>query len=250
MSTLASDHASQDRTDARPSGEADGEKGFQGRLKRVVEMIPVAELARRSGLSDPTIRNYLKGVTPSLDRAAKIAQAAGVRLEWLATGRGPMREGEEAEGGPVVVEKPEQVPEGWVVVPERAVTVGAGGARFAVESEQIVSYWAFRRDWLHRQGIEPGRAALVEVAGQSMEPLLRAGDLVLVDLAAAERPFREGLWVVWYGGLVVKHVQPAGEGRLRLVSENRKLYPPEVIELERTPDFRLVGLVRWMARRV
>ncbi len=178
----------------------------------------------------------------------RLSETIGVRLEWLATGRGPMRE--EAEGGPVVVAGPGEVPEGWVAVPERAVTVGAGGVRFSVESEQIVSWWAFRREWLHRQGIEPGRAALVEVAGQSMEPLLRPGDLVLVDLAAAERPFREGLWVVWHGGLLVKHVQPAGRGRLLLVSENRRLFPPEVIELERAPDFRLVGLVRWMARRV
>ncbi|MDR0809247.1 MAG: S24 family peptidase [Gemmobacter sp.] len=39
----------------------------------------------------------------------------------------------------------------------------------------------FRSDWLRREGIQPGKASLVRVRGDSMEPTLRDGAMVLVD---------------------------------------------------------------------
>ncbi len=42
-------------------------------------------------MPEATIRSYLEGKKPVYDKLARIADAAGVSLEWLATGRGPMR---------------------------------------------------------------------------------------------------------------------------------------------------------------
>lgn len=48
----------------------------------------MAELARLTRLSDTSIYNYIADkAAPSLQRAVLIAQAAGVSVEWLATGR-------------------------------------------------------------------------------------------------------------------------------------------------------------------
>ncbi|MCX8145126.1 MAG: helix-turn-helix domain containing protein [Azovibrio sp.] len=61
------------------------------RLRACIGDEPVAAFARRCGMPEATIRSYLEGKKPVYDKLARIADAAGVSLEWLATGRGPMR---------------------------------------------------------------------------------------------------------------------------------------------------------------
>ncbi len=58
-----------------------------------------AELARRVGVGRTAAVLWEKedGTTPSVDHLSVIAIVLGVNFEWLATGRGPMREGEGAE---------------------------------------------------------------------------------------------------------------------------------------------------------
>lgn len=54
------------------------------------------KLARSAGIAPRTLENYRHGRgEPSLSDASRIADVAGVRLEWLATGKGAMRSGEE-----------------------------------------------------------------------------------------------------------------------------------------------------------
>ncbi len=229
------------------------------RLRLIVDQLPVSELSRRTGLSDPTIRNYLKGVKVPIERAAAIARAAGVRLEWLATGEGPMRPGEGsveygAAAPPMVkagesmgpLAEPVAPPAGYVTVPRHAVQAGAGGGRL-ITDEHIVDWWAFREDWLRRQNMRPDRVCLIEVAGDSMEPTIRPGDVVLVDLEAVTL-FREGIWVVWYEGLLLKRLQRLGGGRLKLVSDN-PAYEPIVVEPANGDTFLLVGMVRWIGKK-
>lgn len=50
------------------------------------------------------MRKYLNGSTPGVDKAAQIAEANGVRLEWLATGSGPQRAEAGAPGAAVPVD--------------------------------------------------------------------------------------------------------------------------------------------------
>ncbi|WP_176518680.1 S24 family peptidase [Rhodobacter maris] len=46
---------------------------------------------------------------------------------------------------------------------------------------QVVEKLAFRRDWLTRMGVDPAKAVLVQVQGDSMTPGLHDGDLALID---------------------------------------------------------------------
>lgn len=60
---------------------------FGERLKVAMKGMSNAELARRSGMSETTIRKYLLGkIYPALDSLAIVADACGVSLTWLATG--------------------------------------------------------------------------------------------------------------------------------------------------------------------
>lgn len=51
----------------------------------------VNSFAQSCGVSEGSIRQYLNGTIPRMDKVVQIAKAAQVRLEWLATGEGPMR---------------------------------------------------------------------------------------------------------------------------------------------------------------
>ena len=78
-----------------------------------------------------------------------------------------------------------------------------------------------------------------------MEPLLREGDEVLVDLR--QQPFRDGIHVVRLDDtLLVKRVASQGGGRFSLLSQNLA-YPPIAVAAE---DFAVIGRVVWKSGRL
>ena len=60
-----------------------------------------------------------------------------------------------------------------------AARLSAGTGSFDC-SEQVTEYLSFPRAWLSRKGAAASMVAM-EVFGQSMEPLIREGDTVLID---------------------------------------------------------------------
>jgi hypothetical protein len=84
-------HVSSD-ADSKGAFRSD-EKHLANRISEIVGEESQAAFARRCGFSDALLRKYLQGAEPSLLRAVRIAQAANVNLEWLATGRGPKARG-------------------------------------------------------------------------------------------------------------------------------------------------------------
>ena len=103
----------------------------------------------------------------------------------------------------------------------------------------------FSRRWLREQGLEPALLSSIRVMGDSMDPLLRDGDEILVD--RTPRPFREGVHVVRLGeALHVKLLQAVPPGRLRLISQNAAYEPVEVA----MADVDVVGRVVWKSGRI
>ena len=132
----------------------------------------------------------------------------------------------------------------WVEVPRLPLEASAGpGAVGAAE----IPFDAFRfsRRWLREQGLEQGMLSSIRVIGDSMEPLLRDGDEILVD--RTPRPFREGVHVVRLGeALHVKLLQAVPPGGLRLISKNPAYEPVEVP----MADVDVVGRVVWKGGRL
>lgn len=64
---------------------------FWDRLQTAAGSLSNRALAAKCGISEGTIRRYLRRETyPSLDTLRSIADATGCNLSWLATGEGPM----------------------------------------------------------------------------------------------------------------------------------------------------------------
>ena len=132
----------------------------------------------------------------------------------------------------------------WVEVPRLPLEASAGpGAVGAAE----IPFDAFRfsRRWLREQGLEPALLSSIKVMGDSMDPLLRDGDEILVD--RTPRAFREGVYVLRLGEVLhVKRVQAGPPGRLRLISANPAYEPLEVA----LDEVELVGRVVWKSGRL
>lgn len=77
-------------------------KGFPKRMAAVIgREKSVNSFAQRAGVTEGTVRNYLKGMTkPSRLNLEAIARTAGVSIAWLISGEGEMAEaGYQGTGG-------------------------------------------------------------------------------------------------------------------------------------------------------
>lgn len=132
----------------------------------------------------------------------------------------------------------------WIMVPR--LPLGASAGPGSVSSTELpFDNFGFSRRWLREQGLEAAQLSAIRVEGDSMEPLLRAGDEILVD--RAPRPFRDGVHVVRLGDtLVVKRVAALGAGRLSLLSQNMA-YPPVEVGAD---EVEIIGRVVWKSGRL
>ena len=85
----------------------------------------------------------------------------------------------------------------------------------------------------------PENIKMIKVKGDSMEPTLKEGDWVLVDISRIS-PDSDGLFLLRLaGGLAVKRVQCGLGNDISVLSDNKK-YPPLPATLEEIP---IVGKV-------
>lgn len=212
---------------------------FRRRLRLIMQQFgSVADLARAVGVSDNAIYKWVSGRgQPSMMSLVNLSKAAGVSVEWLATGR----------GAPTKAKSDQRPPEPSDVVAMPRHVLRAANGRLAIQNQQIVDYLSFRSDWLQRElNVDLRSIALVEVLGDSMSPTADEGDLVLVDLR--ESRFRhDGVYVLRTGSdLAVKRLQRQPDGSLLIRSDNAA-YPPISMKSD---EVALLGRVVWVGGRL
>lgn len=205
-------------------------------------------LARATGVSPSAFRKWLRGeAEPSRERLVSLAHAAGVTAGWLVNGEGPeprLREvtGPGRDNGGVTQEAGLDSRQ-FVVLPKRPEAAAAGPE--SPTPPRGTEYIALRHDWVRSVlGIEPDNL-LVEIAiGESMQPSIRNGDMLLID--STDSQFHSfGVYVLEVAGeRLVKRVQRKLDGSLTLISDNAA-YESEHIAPERSGDVRVVGRVLW-----
>lgn len=129
----------------------------------------------------------------------------------------------------------------FALVPRYDIEVSAGGGSILEDDTQPVESMAFRRVWLKRMGLDAARLALVNVRGDSMEPTLADGDMLLVDLR--QTGIIDGAIHVLRNNnhLLIKRLQ-IGLGNQVIVRSDNRIYR----ELETTRDqLTVIGRVVW-----
>lgn len=180
------------------------------------------ELSKITGISNANISRWLKG-----DRDPRIGEFTPI-LDYLG----------------VTMQIPGEKYYEYSYIPKVEAVAGAGAT--LETSDSIVGYYAFRTDFLGREHISEQHSVLMDVRGDSMEPLLKDGDTVLVDQSDTQ-PLDGRIYVVTLGDeLRVKRIQKGLAGIL-LRSENPRYadIPVEGVALE---SFRIHGRVRWVGK--
>lgn len=135
-------------------------------------------------------------------------------------------------------------PSDYTMVPK--VTARAGAGSSLVTGESAAGFYAFRQSFLSREGINSEHSVLLDVLGDSMQPLIQHGDTILVD--PSDTRLQDGkISLVGLGEeLLVKRLQKTVSGWL-LVSQNGE-YASIPVDVPENEAFRVHGRVRWFGR--
>lgn len=139
---------------------------------------------------------------------------------------------------------PQEGIETYAMVPKVSALAGAGDS--LVTSGRIKGLYAFREDFLRRENMHSEKCVLMVVAGDSMEPLIKDGDTILVD-ESDNTPKDGHIFVIGLAeSLMVKRLARIPHG-WRLCSENRDRVDTDV-QGDELNTFRVYGRVRWFGR--
>ncbi len=195
------------------------------RLTLAIEhaQITKAELARRVGISAPSVNGWFSGKAKFLrgENLLAAAKALGVSEAWLATGRGSMlAAGEQTEWISAVREI--ETPPGYVRFDLFEGGAGMGTGIVNQDYPEVVktievAEWEVRRKLGYLP--QPGRIQIITGRGPSMKPKLEDGDIVWID-TSCDYFDGDDYYLINIGGETqIKMLQKRGDG-LYVVSVN------------------------------
>lgn len=202
-----------------------------------------SELARRVKVSQPTIQAILAGETQNSRYLAKIA------IELETTPAYLLGESEDPTDGALLFSDREAIAEklGLALVPELELGYSMGGGS-VLEDYRQTGVRVFDQDWL--RGLMGGSFSELFVArgeGDSMEPTLKDGDVVLIDTAQKDIRQQDRIWAISYGDLgMIKRVRRLPGGTYSIISDNPNIQPFPAAD----DEMYVVGRVIWIGRRI
>lgn len=216
-----------------------------------------SRVAKENGLSVNALRYILEGRPPSSRRLAEVCSA--LDLEFYV---GPRRLDKDAQPDAHqladeldrlafearrIAQSAEQdestvaSPGTFVTAPRFEVLAAAGGGA-TVDGEVVKGHLAFTKKWLRDHGLMADKLAVIEVQGDSMEPTLHGGDIVLLDLREPKLRDGEIYTLRRTDELLVKRLRKQRDSWL-IVSDNI-LYPVEPLD----ENVSVIGQVVWLGR--
>lgn len=139
----------------------------------------------------------------------------------------------------------------YALVPAYPVEASAGDGATAVDVAPDGAL-AFRKDWMSKHGISLDNATLLRARGDSMEPIIWDGDLLLIDRsrttinASTKKTRQKAVYVVELEGqLLVKTLRRPAEDRILVISENVADYDAFELRGRELNALRIVGKVVW-----
>lgn len=204
------------------------------------------ELARRAGVSQPTIWKLVSGNAHTSKHLRQIARELDTTEEYLLgeTDDPAPRMGEQqlAWRGP-----PSELPDSTVMLPQLDIGYSMGGGSVFEEYAQTALI-PFPREWLRPMiGGTFGDLFVARGEGDSMMPTILDSDFVIIDTAQKTITKQDRLWCLNYGELgMIKRVRMQPDGGALIISDNPAVenftaYDGEV---------QAIGRVIWIGRRV
>lgn len=203
------------------------------------------DLAKRFDITSQAVSQWKTGKRPSREHeqevidylSQKIAEKEGVKV------RSPDLPAN------LIDNAPPDAPADYVPVRTLDVRAGAGGGGI-IDDHAFGPPRFFEAGFVQRElRAAASDLCVVEIEGQSMEPLLRNGDTVLVDMRK-KNVAMEGIFVLFDGdGVVCKWVElvHGAENPTFLVKSENDRFKPYEVEAQRC---QILGRVVWFSRRL
>ncbi len=196
-------------------------------------------------LPEDTLRNLLRGgpkkAGPTLSKAKQICDAFGWELYF-----GPPR-----DTGPVETVILDGDDYAHIPLHDALLAAGAGAEN---PDESIIDHLAIRKDWLAKVCVPPSAARLARVHGDSMEPTMWDGDMVMINTAspapqprarAAQDRRRAPVYALIDNGEArIKRIERPSDDSMLLISDNPD-YLPELRQGKDIQAIQIIGKVVW-----
>ena len=241
------------------------------RLKEIRRIFNLTqgELAKKLGIKWHKIKDIETGKQKlTAEFAELIEENFSVNMRWLLTGKGEMfLEGDrsntlhQVDKSSIDTRKdamltpcphtdgktpPAICEHGFAHIPLVEAELSAGGGSF-VTSDNIIAYFAFRLEWIRKKYINPEKAVLMRVRGDSMEPLIDDGDVVLID-QLSNKP-KEGKIYAFAveDAILIKEFLFIPPDTVQLISKNPE-YEKITLKTSDIPKLNIIGQVKWLAK--
>lgn len=209
--------------------------GQQLKLHMQRQQLNSAELAKRSDVKTSFIYDVLSGksANPSPVKLARLADVLGISLSRLVSGNEHV--------GVVATDD-------FTAIPRITLRM-VDGKNMTVREEKAEPYY-FRSLWINeRLAASVDDLRMLSVQGDSMQPTLHHGDLIMINMAKTT-PSPPGIFVLYDGaGLVIKRLEylpHSAPARIRIISDN-----PLYSSYERLPEeMYIIGRAVWFAREM
>ncbi|MFO6448648.1 helix-turn-helix transcriptional regulator [Erythrobacter sp. NE805] len=201
--------------------------------------LSAAEVARRAGLAATTIQRPIKGTADtriSQRTIEKLHEAFPKFPGWTRAGAAALAS----------FDKPETQ---MVEIASIDLNFGLGAAFMDSEIvEHAADTMLFPRDWLRSiTRSPPERLYWAKGLGNSMEPTIGDGDVILIDRSAAGSSFGDLYWAIAYGQTgMIKRLRPMPDGSVKILSDNPNV-PPEIAH---DGELHVFGRVIAVVRRI
>jgi len=214
-------------------------------------------LARAIGVKPQAIQHLCGETSQWSKHTNQIARVLGVSPQWLADGTGPERPASplgdtDVKGGdtaqPILAwDSPDDLPENDYVLVQRVRVKPAAGEGTVVFEEEQGPPLAFSTRWIKRLGLKRKDLYVVEAQGDSMEPTIVDGDVIMMD-AGSTRVIDGSIYVLRYADeLKVKRLYQRYDGSLIIRSDNANKYPEETVPPSTGNQVDVLGRVVWRA---
>ncbi len=213
------------------------------------------DLAKKLGTNKDTLAAYRqrKGLLKG-EVIENLVHRYGFNPMWLFRGQGEPFSGAcdkypdicGPASGIAVVGEPDIQPDEFVFIKHMRGKISAGTG---LDPDNISDYHcAFRKDWLRKKGVSPDNLSLIKVQGDSMEPTLLSGDLVLVDHSRTVVAPQGGIYAIATDHeIMIKRIQVLfPQNKLKIISDNPRYEP-----IEADPgQIRINGRAIWYGREI
>lgn len=221
----------------KPATNDNTDIGQRLRMEMKKRGLSSVELAKRADVKTSFLYDVISGksANPSSVKLARVSEALGVSLAYLAGSSDSPLEGYQFS-------IPSQLQD-YVAIPRLLIEDGAVSARDNPQEQ-----YHFSKEWIKNKfGLAPSDVRLMVVMGDNMSPTLNRGDMLLVDMTK-KHPSPPGIFVLFDGmALVPKRVEMLSHGNapsLRISCDN-----PHYSTYESPiPDAAIIGRVIWFSR--